>query len=206
MDFYYHAISSNCRKCVATLNLVNLAAEYHVVDILEGEHLQPEFLAINPNGRVPVLVDGDLTLWESNVINIHLAEKAASSLWPGGRARLEILKWMFWEQAHLVHATGVPAFQVVLKPMLGLGDPDPQRLEEARTSFDRLMPVLDAHLAEREFVAGECLTLADLALASQFSYTDRTGLPIESFENVTAWLARMDEIPEWKGSAPPPLG
>jgi glutathione S-transferase len=46
-----------------------------------------------PNGRVPVLVDGDLTLWESNVINIHLAEKAASSLWPGGRARLEIPEW-----------------------------------------------------------------------------------------------------------------
>jgi glutathione S-transferase len=205
MDFYYHPISANCRKCMATLHLVNLTAEYRVVDILQGAHLQPDYLAINPNGRVPALVDGDLTLWESNVINIYLAEKTASSLWPGGAARLEILKWMFWEQAHLIHAMGIPAFQIVLKPHLGLGDPDLQRLEEARVSFDRLMPVLDAHLSERKFVIGESITLADLALASHFSYADQTGLPIEKFEHVTAWLARMDEIPEWKRSAPPPL-
>jgi glutathione S-transferase len=204
--YYYHPGSPNCRKCTALLDLLGVAADRQVVDLPRGEHLQPAFLAINPNGKVPALVDGDRAIWESNAIIIHLAEFAGSGLWPADERRLDILKWMFWEQAHLVHAAGVPFFQRVLKPVLGLGPADEQRVAEALASFRRLAGVLDGHLAERTFLVGDALTLADLAVASNFSYAELGGLPVGEFENVNRWLAELDQIPAWRHNAPPAFG
>ena len=206
MDFYYHPASPNCRKCMAALDLMEVPAERHIVDLPKGEQRSPEFLAINPNGRVPALVDGDLAIWESNVINIHLAEKTSSKLWPADHRRQQVLTWLFWEQAHLMYATGVPFFQIVLKPILGLGEPDQQRLDESYASFSRLMAVLDGQLADSPYIVGNRLSLADLAVAGCFSFADKTGLSVAEFPNVAAWLERMDGIPEWKASAPPPFG
>jgi glutathione S-transferase len=206
MEYYYHPGSSNCRKCSAVLNLLEINAERRVVDLLRGEHMRPAYLAINPNGRVPTLVDGDRSIWESNAITIYLAEHAGSDLWPGGDRRLEALKWMFWEQGHLMYAAGVPFFQRVVKPMLGLGEADEQRVAEAIGTFRRLLGVLDSHLDGRAFLVGEALTLADLAVAGNFSYADTTGLPVADFTHVARWLARLDEIPAWRDSAPPAIG
>lgn len=206
MDYYYHPGSSNCRKCTALLDLVGVDAERRVVDLLTGEHMQPAYLAINPNGRVPTLVDGNRSLWESNAILIYLAERAGSDLWPQGDDRLDVLKWMFWEQGHLMYAAGVPFFQRVIKPLLGLGEADEQRVAEALGSFRRLLRVLDAHLEGRDFLVGGGLTLADLAVAGHFSYAAAGGLPVEEFGNVTRWLAELDQIPAWLTSAPPAIG
>jgi len=63
-----------------------------------GEQLRPDFLAINPNGKVPALVDGGRAIWESNAIIIYLAEREDSDLWPAGERRLDILRWMFWSR------------------------------------------------------------------------------------------------------------
>ncbi|PWB73887.1 MAG: glutathione S-transferase [Holophagae bacterium] len=206
MRYYYHPGSPNCRKVTAVLDLLEVDAERHIVDLPRGEHLQPAFLAINPNGKVPALVDGEWTIWESNAIIIHLAENAGSDLWPAGERRLDILKWMFWEQAHLMYAAGVPFFQRVLKPVLGLGPADEQRVAEALASFRRLAKVLDGQLASRSFLVGDALTLADLAVASNFSYAELGGLPVGEFGNVTRWLAELDKIPAWRRNAPPAFG
>lgn len=206
MEYYYHPGSSNCRKCTAVIDLLCADVTRHIVDLPHGAHMQPEYLAINPNGRVPALLHGDRVVWESNAIIIYLAERAGSDLWPAGDGRIEILKWMFWEQAHLMYATGIPFFQRVIKPMLGLGEPDEQRIAESLGAFRRLATVLDGHLARHDFLLGGRLTLADLAVASNFSYAGVTGLPVTEFANVVSWLAALDELPEWRASAPPVIG
>jgi glutathione S-transferase len=206
MRYYYHPGSPNCRKVTAVLDLLGVDAERHLVDLPGGEHVQPAFLAINPNGKVPVLVDGERAIWESNAIVIHLAESAGSQLWPADARRIDILKWMFWEQGQLMYAAGVPFFQRVLKPTLGLGAADEQRVGEALASFRRLAKVLDGQLASRSFLVGDVLTLADLAVAADFSYAAPAGLPVEEFGNVTRWLAELDRIPAWRNSAPPTFG
>lgn len=206
MEYYYHPGSTNCRKCTALLDLLGVDAARHVVDLPRGEHMQPAYLAINPNGRVPTLVDGERSVWESNAISIYLAEGAGSDLWPEGESRLDVLRWMFWEQAHLMYAAGVPFFQRVLKPMLGLGEADEQRVAESLGSFRRLVRVLDNHLDGRAFLVGESLTLADLAVAGNFSYAAVTGLPVGEFAQVTRWLAELDSIPAWRDNGPPDIG
>ena len=206
MRYYYHPSSPNCRKCTTLLDLLGIAAERHIVDLPQGEQLQPAFLAINPNGKVPALVDGERAIWESNAIIIHLAENAGSDLWPADERRLEILKWMFWEQGHLMYAAGIPFFERVLKAAIGLGPADEKRVAEALSSFRRLSKVLDGQLASRSFLVGDALTLADLAVASNFSYAELGGLPVSEFANVTRWLAELDKIPAWRHSAPPPFG
>lgn len=82
MRYYYHPGSSNCRKVTAVLDLLGVDAERHLVDLPGGEHVQPAFLAINPNGKVPVLVDGERAIWESNAnVTRWLAELDRIPAW-----------------------------------------------------------------------------------------------------------------------------
>jgi glutathione S-transferase len=205
VNYYFHPASPNCRKVTALIQYLGIQAEHIVVDLLKGEHLSPEFLAVNANRRVPALVDGDRTVWESNAIIIYLAERVSSDLWPDDDRRLDILKWLFWEQGHLMYATGIPFYQLVIKPLIG-EQPDRQRIDEAYTSFRRLAKVLDDQLARDTHVVGDTLSLADLALGGNFSYAPKAGLPMGEFSNIRRWLDALDEIPAWQSSAPPPLG
>ena len=205
MKYYYHPASPNCRKVTAVLDHLGLRAERVVVDLPKGEQLSPEFLAVNPNGRVPAIADGGRTLWESNAIIIYLAETTSSDLWPDGDQRLDILKWLFWEQGHLMYATGIPFYQLVIKPLFN-EQPDHKRIDEAYSSFRRLAKVLDDQLARNKYVVGDTLSLADFALGGNFSYAPKSGLPMAELSNIRRWLDALDEIPAWKASAPPPLG
>jgi glutathione S-transferase len=205
MKYYYHPASPNCRKVTAVIDHLGLQAQHIVVDLPKGEQMSPDFLAVNPNGRVPALVDGDRKIWESNAIIIHLAEKTTSDLWPDDHRRLDILKWLFWDQGHLMYATGIPFFQIIIKPLIG-EQPDLQRIDEAYVSFGRLAKVLDDQLACTTYVVGDSPSLADFALGGNFSYAPESGLPMDEFSNIRRWLDQLDEIPAWKSSAPQPLG
>jgi glutathione S-transferase len=205
MRYYFHPASPNCRKVTATIHHLGIDAEHVLVDLPKGEQMSAEFIAVNPNGKVPALVDGKKKIWESNAIIIHLAERTPSELYPRDDRRLEILKWMFWEQGHLMYATGIPFFQMIIKPLIG-EEPDRTRVEEAYGSFTRLAKVLDDQVSRQDFVVGDTLSLADFAVAGNFSFWSRTGLPMEEFTNIRRWLDALDELPAWSKSAPPPFG
>src|SRR5690349_14362619 len=113
------------RKACAAARLVGAPVEYALVDLGKGEQRGPEFKALNPNRKVPVLVDGELTLWESNAIMCHLAAKAGSDFWPRDPARqVEVIRWFSWDAGHFTRYLGVPYVQYVIKAHYGLGDPD----------------------------------------------------------------------------------
>jgi glutathione S-transferase len=196
MDYYYHPMSPNCRKVTALIGLLGLEVEHHVVDLAKGEQLSPEYLAVNPFGAVPTLVDGDLKLPESNAIMVYLSEQAGSDLWPVDERRIEVLQWLFWEQSNLQFATGTAFFQRLIRPMLGQ-EPDEQRVAEAIAKFRRHAKVLDDHLADRQWVAGDAMTIADLAIASQMMYAKQSGLPIDEFPHIERWQGALDGVPAW---------
>jgi len=205
MKYYYHPMSPNCRKTTAILDHLGLEAEHVLLDLPKGEQMTPEFLAINPNGKVPALADGDARIWESNAIMIYLADRSGSDLWPADGRRIDVLRWMFWEQGHLMQATGMIFFQRLLKPMLGQ-ETDEQRVEDSLRSFGRLAGVLHGQLADSEYLVGNALTLADFAVAANFSFAGPSRLPMDEYPNIRRWLATMDEIPAWKAAAPPAMG
>jgi glutathione S-transferase len=200
MKYYYHPGSPNCRKVSAVIEMLGVEADYSFVDLPKGKQAQPEFLAVNPNGMVPALVDGDTTVLESNCIVIYLAEKTGSDLWPEAH-KLEILRWMFWEQSHFMYATGMVFFQKLLKPLLGQ-EPDETRVEEGIAKFRRHAGALDDHLKNREWLVGDTMTLADLAVAANLTYADTTELPMDEFPNIQRWYASIEELPAWQATRP----
>jgi glutathione S-transferase len=200
VKYYYHPGSPNCRKVSAVIEMLGVDAKYEFVDLPKGQQAQPEFLAINPNGMVPALVDGKTTVLESNCIIIYLAEKAGSDLWPKEH-QLSILRWMFWEQSHFMYATGMVFFQKLLKPLLGQ-DPDEDRITEGVAKFRRHARALDECLRDRKWLVGDAMTLADLAVAAQLTYAEATGVPVDEFPNVQRWYAAIEDLPEWQATRP----
>jgi glutathione S-transferase len=200
MRYYYHPASPNCRKVSALIEMLGIEAEFVFVDLPKGHQAKPEFLAINPNGMVPALVDGDTTVLESNCLLIYLAEKAGSPMWSEDD-KLEILRWMFWEQSHFMYATGTVFFQRLLKPLLGQ-EPDQARVDEGIAKFRRHATALDGHLADRQWLLGDAMTLADLAVAANLTYADACGLPVEEYPNIRRWYDAVEALPAWQSTRP----
>jgi glutathione S-transferase len=200
VKYYYHPASPNCRKVSVLLEMLSLEAEYEFVDLAKGKQAAPGYLAVNPNGMVPALVDGKRTVVESNCILIYLAEKAGSDLWSDDH-KIEILQWMFWEQSHFMFATGTLFFEKLLKPMMGK-EPDQDRIEEAEAKFSRHARALDDHLEDHRWLVAERMTLADLAVAAELTYADACELPMDDFPNIQRWYATIDELDAWKATHP----
>jgi glutathione S-transferase len=191
MKLYDFAFSPNCRKVRALAYELGTKLEYVSVDLLKGAQRAPAFLAINPNGRVPVLVDGDLVLWESNAILRYLAGKAGGALVPtDARALAEVDRWMCWQLAHLGPAMSKVAFERVVKKVTGQGAPDEAAIAAGTAEFAKLTTILDHALAGRECLAG-ALSIADFALASHYSLAAIAGLDTTAYKHVNAWLSRV---------------
>jgi len=159
----------------------------------------PEYAALNPNMKVPTLIDGDLVLWESEAIMVHLCIKTGSDMWPGHTPaeQVQVLRWMSWNNCHWADAVSPFYFEHVVKATFGIGPPDTTSLKTCVTDFVRYAKVLDGHLADRSFVACERLTIADFQLASMASYWRESEMPMEAFPHVVRWLDALARIPAW---------
>jgi glutathione S-transferase len=189
VKLYDFPFSPNCRKVRAVAYELGIALDYEHIDLLTGAQRAPAFLARNPNGKVPVLEDGDLILWESTAIIRYLA--TGSPLVPTTpRAAAEVDRWIAWQLGHLAPAMSKVAFEKIVKRLTRSGEPDPARIAEGTAEFERLTAVLDGGLADRDHVAGP-LSLADFALAAHYSLAAAAGLSLGSNRRVEAWLARI---------------
>ena len=207
MKLYTFPLSSNARKAVMAAHLLGSDVERVLVNLGAGEQRKPEFLALNPNGRVPVLTDGDFVLTESNAIMMYLADKQpGNTLYPAeAKARADVHRWLFWQASHWGPAIAALNFENFLKKMFDGGDPDPAQIKRNEDFLRQFGAVLDGHLAEREWVSGGGVTIADLALAAPLMYIQASKLPLDSFANVMKWLGRVQALDAWKQSEPPAM-
>jgi len=203
MKLYYNPLSPNVRRVRLTAAVLGLELEEKLLDFSKGEHKNPEYLALNPNGAVPTLVDGDFVLTESRSIMQYLAsKKPEAGLLPRDEAaRADVTRWQFWDAAHFSPQLGTFAFEKMIKPMMGLGEPDSAKINDALVNFRRFAAVLNKRLEGRQFVVGDTLTLADLTLASSLMYAKQTEVPLGEFPNVQAWFARITTLEGWKKTA-----
>ena len=183
MKLYTNLFSPNARKVHAVANELGIELETQTVDLRGGEQRTPEYLTLNPNGKVPTLVDGDTVLWESNAIMCYLAGKGDTDLWPKSAKRYDILRWMFWESNHLSNALNRLFFQKFFS-----GDnPDQALIERATKDFRKYATVLDTHLANNTYVTGDTLTLADFTVGVGFGYAVPLELPLEGLDSINRW-------------------
>jgi len=198
----YYAETVNPRKVCAVARHLGSPVEYRRVDLARGEHLQPAYLAVNPNGKVPALTEGSWCLWEANAIMCHLALRAGSDLWPQDERQIEILRWFGWETDHFSRAGGTLYFERLIKPQFGMGDPDPAAIEQATGEFRRFAAVLENHLEGREWLVGDRLTVADFAVASTLPYADEVGIPLREFPRIARWNHRLNGLEAWRAPFP----
>ncbi len=203
---YTTPLSANGRKPLALSHALGLRPEIRLVNVYQGEGRTPAYLAINPLGKIPALVDGDFTLVESNAMLVYIAEQYGSSrLWSAEpRERAGILRWLFWEAS---------AWQSALSAVLAPGVGHrllPKIIPAASASPDwqspqltPLLAFLDAGLADHTFLCGAELTIADLSVAGMTTYFRHAGFPSSAWPNVAAWLARIESLEAWKASADP---
>lgn len=189
-------MSPNTKRAQLGLEEAGLAYEFQSVDLMTGAHRAPDYVALNPTARVPVLVDGEYVLWESNAILEYAAARAPEKeLAPrDARERGEISRWMFMNAAHLS-----PAHAHVFAHTIRLPEEQriPQLVTTARSEIDRCLKPLDAHLANRAFIC-ERLTIADLSVAPTLAMSSMLGVDLSKYPHVAAWHARVRERASWK--------
>lgn len=202
----YYAETMNPRKACAVAKYLGSPVEFIRVDLSKGEHRAPAFLEQNPNGKVPLLVDGDKRLWESTAIMAYLAVQAGSDLWPADPAdQIEVLRWLSWDIAHFSRHGGSLYFEHMVKPFLGLGEANPAAVEEATNFFRRFAGILDAHLATRDYLVGDRLSIADFGVGVLLPWARQARLPVDGFANIERWHERMMALPAWREPFPAPL-
>ena len=199
--YYFETI--NGQKVCAVAKYLDAPVEYIHVDLAKGEQKSPAFLAINPNGKIPALLDGDTALWESNAIMCHLARRAKSDLWPTDPVKqIEVLKWLSWNSEHFTRHAGTLYFNHVIKPKFGIGAPDEKAVEEAIGFAKQFVAVLDRELEGRTFLLGDHLTVADFAVSVTLPQAETIKLPLEGFKNIARWKEQLEDIPAWREPFP----
>lgn len=194
----YYAETMNSYKTCALARHVALDIDFHCLDLSKGEQRSAEFLAINPNGKAPALVDGDHCLWESNAIMCYLAMKAGSDLWPRDERQVEVIKWFSWSAEHFCRFAGQLYFENIIRAKFGIGAPDQEAVEEALGYVRRYAGILNDHMENRSYLLGDTLTVADFAVATVLPYAQDAKIPLADFPAVERWHNRLMEIPAWR--------
>ncbi|WP_343611722.1 glutathione S-transferase family protein [Novosphingobium sp.] len=190
--------SGSLRRVTTAAAIMGIAIERANIDLFKGESHTPEFLALNPHGLTPVMVDGDTVLYEASAINLYLAKKVGSDLLgSSARERHEVLQWMFWSGEQWRVFSTLTFNERIVKPFMGQTG-DASITDLAFANIRAAGAVLDRHLAQRRFIVGDRLTLADIDIAAPFSQSARTKVPFDEFPHLLAWQQRLlDTVPAW---------
>jgi glutathione S-transferase len=187
------------RRVLALVKHLGVDAELVEVDLMRGGLKTPDYAALNPNRKVPTLVDGDLVLWESSAIMAHLCVQQGSDMWPthDPLQQVEVLRWLSWNDCHWSPAVAPFYFEHVVKATFELGSPDSASLKSGVPDFLKFATVLDRHLEGRSYAACGRLTIADFQLASMASYWRESEMPLQAFPNILRWIDGLMRIPAW---------
>jgi glutathione S-transferase len=192
-------------KVIALKNHLGLDCEMHIVDLGKGDQLAPEYVAMNPNKKMPVLEDDGYVLWESNAILFYLAsKKPESGVWPSDvKRQADVLRWLAWESAHWdAESCGMVGYEKVSKGVLGLGPADPAFIARGEQNFARFAAVLNESLKGRKWLT-ESLTIADFSIGAWIPVAERLQLPVAKYQEIGRWYDGLASLPAWQASMAP---
>ena len=186
---------------VALKNYLGLDCEIVHLDYRRGDQLTPQYLALNPNKKMPTLEDDGFVLWESNAILFYMAAKhPEAGLWPADlRGQADVVRWLAWESAHWdAESCGMVSFEKASKAVLGLGPPDPAFIARGEQNFRRFAAVLDESLAGKSWLIGERLTIADFSVGGMMPSAEAMQLSFAPFAEIRRWYEGLTRLPGWR--------
>ncbi|WP_050467471.1 glutathione S-transferase family protein [Herbaspirillum chlorophenolicum] len=195
---YGFPLSGHAHRVRLLLSMLDLPHEVVDVDLPHGQHKQPEFLALNPRGQIPVIVDGDITLYDSTAILVYLAKRYDDGQWlpadPLGAAQvqqfLSLASGEIFEGPNRVRL--VKLFKRDLDYAL------------AHQKSLAVLELLDRHLSGRDFLAAGHATIADLACYTYVAHVPEGGVDLAPYPNVRNWIARIGQLPGFIPMQPSP--
>jgi glutathione S-transferase len=180
--------------------LEELGVPYETValDMFEKrEHKSSAYLKLNPNGKVPCLVDGEFVIWESVAINFYLAEKYRPELIGSSiEEKARAIQWSTWAMVELQTPLVELIIQTIFTP-----EPkrDPKGIEAAQKAVPPLLAILNEHLADKDYLTGARLNVADFNMATVINLAVTSlKFPLTDFPHIQAWFARMQERPAFR--------
>jgi glutathione S-transferase len=198
IKLYDSKISPYARKVRLVAAELDIPIEKISLDFQKGDPQKPEYLALNPNGKVPTIDDDGFVLWESIAILKYLAGKKRGLLPADARGAAQADQWMYWWANHPEPAIELLLYELALKPFFGKPGNDASIMQEARDLLDRYLPVLDKQLKGKEYVLGD-LSIVDFAIAPPLELAQRRlNVDLAKYPGITAWLARLQAKPYWK--------
>ena len=205
MKLYGTLFSNNVRRAYAVA--LHVGAPVELVDVTPRSPAanEPGFRRLSPSGRIPAFSDGEFGTDESHAIMLYLAEAKPNTLWPSDRElRAQVMRWMSWALAHWRLGWQPLQFERFIKPVLLKGQTDEAAIQQSLPIFHAEAKILDAHLADRQWLVGNAVTLADFSVAAGLCYATQAQLPLEEYANIRSWYERIKALPAWEKSAPRP--
>jgi GST-like protein len=187
----YTFTTPNGRKASIMLEEVELPYNVHKIDITKGDQFTPEFVAINPNSKIPAIVDQDtgITVFESGAILIYLAEKTGKLLPTNSKERFQVLSWLMLQMGSVGPMFGQLNHFKKFAP-----EKIPYAIERYEKETLRLYSVLEEQLAEREFICGD-YSIADIATYPWVAIHEWQGLTLDSHPNLKRWVETVQQRP-----------
>jgi glutathione S-transferase len=204
----YGDVGSRARRSMWMCRELGLQYEHIPLHFADGSTKKPEYLALNPNGKIPAIDDDGFVLWESLAINIYLAKKHRSPLMPQDlQGEAQVLQWSLWVVTEvekpllqaLLQRMELPADNPGAKYLRDRNPKDPAVEKQAIETLEKPLSVLNGHLAQREYLLGPTFTVADLNVASVMGWAIRAKLDLSTKPNVEQWLQRCVSRPAAKG-------
>ncbi len=196
----YAAPFSSATPVVHAFDELDVPHERVMLDLAKGEQRAPDFLALNPNGKVPTVVVDGTPMFEGLAILQWLGDRfgVARGLWPAADdpARLTALSWTTW--SYVTFGALLSCSQWASSDRMDPALHHAPLADHARAQLQELLGLLDARLADRAFVLGDDYTLVDLVLGDVIAYATFTGLAIDAHPRVAAWHARVRERPSYQ--------
>jgi glutathione S-transferase len=200
LQVYLDPCTVNSRKVLAGLDLLGTQYNFNHVDYFAGAHKSPEYMKINPNATVPAAVDGDCHVMESNAILMYAADLGNGSRhYPKDlKTRAKVNSWLLWEASVWFPSCYVYLVEFVVKPLLK-AQPDQSIIDAQAPRWHQLAGVLDTQLAKTKWLAGDEITIADIAVASSVHLHAAQRLPLDQHPNLDRWLKEgIETLPCWQ--------
>lgn len=195
MKLHCFGESGNSYKAALALELSGADWEPVFVDFFKGANRSDEFKAINAMGEVPVLIDGDLKLSQSGVIQDYVAEKTGKFGGKDADERREILRWVLWDNHKMSSQAGMTRFLMNFLPE----DKRPEQvIGFMQGRLAAAYATLDASLADRDWLVGDSVTNADFSCCGYLFYPEPFGFVRAEWKNIDAWLGRIEALPGYK--------
>lgn len=200
MKLYHHPLSGHAHRAHLFLSLLGQSFELVEVDLAKGEHKLPAFLKLNSFGQVPVLVDGETVVQDSNAILVYLAKKHGKTDWlpedPLGAAKVE--RWLSIAAGQIAYGPAAARLVTVFGAAFNT--------EEVISRAHALLKVVEEELSNRDWLAANHITIADIALYSYIARAPEGNVDLSAYLKVGAWLARIEKLPGFVPFVKTPVG